>query len=49
MKQFAQLHQAGTTIILITHEQEVSEYASRTITVRDGVVMNLNNKENIKI
>ncbi|MFJ7938116.1 ABC transporter ATP-binding protein [Peribacillus sp. NPDC096622] len=49
MKQFAQLHHAGTTIILITHELEVSEYASRTITVRDGEVVNLNNKENLTI
>ncbi|MFE3976652.1 MULTISPECIES: ABC transporter ATP-binding protein [unclassified Peribacillus] len=49
MKQFAQLHQVGTTIILITHELEVSKYASRTITVRDGEVINLNNKENLTI
>lgn len=38
MEQFSTLNQEGTTIILVTHEQEIAEYASRTILVRDGVI-----------
>lgn len=33
---FEELHQEGNTLILITHEQEIAEYAHRTIHIRDG-------------
>ncbi|WP_375424205.1 ABC transporter ATP-binding protein [uncultured Friedmanniella sp.] len=33
-----ELHEAGRTIVLITHEAEVAEAAERTIHVRDGLV-----------
>ncbi|WP_141434311.1 ABC transporter ATP-binding protein [Bacillus sp. 03113] len=39
MEQFTQLNAEGTTIVLVTHEPEVAEYAKRTIMVRDGVVL----------
>ena len=32
------LHQAGRTIILVTHEEEVAAYCTRVIRVRDGVI-----------
>ncbi|MCC7010720.1 MAG: ABC transporter ATP-binding protein [Acidobacteria bacterium] len=35
---FAKLHQAGNTIVLVTHEADVAAYAHRTIHVRDGQV-----------
>jgi putative ABC transport system ATP-binding protein len=38
MEIFSQLHREGQTIILITHEESVAEYANRIITVRDGLV-----------
>jgi putative ABC transport system ATP-binding protein len=38
MDLFKMLHQEGTTIILVTHEQEVAAYANRTIFVRDGMI-----------
>jgi len=34
------LHQAGQTIILVTHDQAVADAASRIVTMRDGRVVN---------
>ena len=36
MKLFAELHDQGRTIVLITHETEVAERAGRIIHIRDG-------------
>ncbi len=33
---FQKLNNEGKTIVLITHEQDIAEYAKRTITFRDG-------------
>ena len=38
MEAFQQLHRQGHTIILITHEMEIANFASRIITVRDGMI-----------
>lgn len=38
MDLFSMLHQEGTTIILVSHENEVASYASRTIRVKDGAI-----------
>ncbi len=38
MSLFRELHRAGRTIVLITHEQEVAEQATRQIHIRDGRV-----------
>jgi putative ABC transport system ATP-binding protein len=35
---FARLHEAGNTIILVTHEPDVAAYARRAIHIRDGKV-----------
>ena len=37
---FARLHQAGNTIILVTHEADVAACAHRTVYLRDGKVEN---------
>ncbi|MEW8690209.1 MAG: ABC transporter ATP-binding protein [Candidatus Thiodiazotropha endolucinida] len=39
MALFQELHHAGTTILLVTHEQEVAKYAQRTIHLKDGQVV----------
>ncbi|MCJ7712174.1 MAG: ABC transporter ATP-binding protein, partial [Chloroflexi bacterium] len=33
---FRELHAAGSTIVLITHDAEVAEAASRQVHIRDG-------------
>jgi putative ABC transport system ATP-binding protein len=35
---FARLHEAGNTIVLVTHEAEIAAYAHRIISIRDGQV-----------
>jgi putative ABC transport system ATP-binding protein len=46
MALFDELQREGNTIILITHEQEIAEYAHRTIYIKDGRIHsdNLNKK-----
>ncbi len=39
MEQFTELNKEGVTVILVTHEQEVADYAKRIITVRDGLIL----------
>ena len=38
MSLFAQLHQKGNTIVLVTHEADIAEHAHRVVHIRDGVV-----------
>tara|TARA_R110000868_G_scaffold199758_2_gene446730 strand:+ start:271815 stop:272528 length:714 start_codon:yes stop_codon:yes gene_type:complete len=35
---FDELHEAGRTIVLITHEEEVAERSRRVVRVRDGLI-----------
>jgi putative ABC transport system ATP-binding protein len=39
LRLFAELHEQGRTIVLITHEAEVAQRAARIIRVRDGLVV----------
>jgi putative ABC transport system ATP-binding protein len=45
MEQFTELNKEGTTVILVTHEQEVADYAERIITVRDGTILSDEKRE----
>jgi len=38
MKLFEQLHDAGQTIVLVTHESDIAAHALRQIHLRDGVI-----------
>lgn len=38
MELFAQLHQAGSTIIMITHDQSIAEHAAKIAYIRDGIL-----------
>jgi len=39
MAVFQELGRAGMTVVLVTHEADIAEYASRVITMRDGLVL----------
>ncbi len=38
MQLFDEIHAAGNTVILVTHEEEVASHAHRVIRLRDGVI-----------
>jgi putative ABC transport system ATP-binding protein len=38
MHLFQEIHDAGNTVILVTHEEDIASYAHRIIRMRDGVV-----------
>ena len=38
MKLFGDIHANGNTVILVTHEEEIAEYAHRIIRLRDGLI-----------
>lgn len=39
MNLFTKLHSEGKTIILVTHEPDIAEYADRQLVVRDGLMV----------
>ncbi len=48
MRLFEELHCDGNTIILITHEQEIANYAHRTIFIKDGSIQSDYANKNLK-
>lgn len=38
MALFAELHRQGNTIVLVTHEPDIAEYADRIVHIRDGKI-----------
>ena len=38
MALFDDIHAAGNTVILVTHEEEIAKYAHRIIRLRDGII-----------
>lgn len=45
MNLFDKLHQQGKTVILVTHEPDIAEYAKRVIMMRDGLIISDEAKE----
>lgn len=39
MALFQDLHKTGTTVVLVTHEEEIAQHCNRIIRFRDGVVL----------
>ena len=38
MALFDEIHAAGNTVVLVTHEEDIARYAHRVVRLRDGVV-----------
>lgn len=47
MELFVNLHKEGNSIILVTHEPEIAEYANRIIMFKDGVIIEDKKKEGV--
>ncbi len=48
MKLFGDIHKAGNTVILVTHEEDIAENAHRIIRLRDGIVESDTKKEVVR-
>ncbi len=49
MNLFDEIHAAGNTVILVTHEEDIAEHAHRIIRLRDGVIEKDERKNNIYV
>jgi putative ABC transport system ATP-binding protein len=38
MEMFNKIHEGGNTVVLVTHEEDIANYARRVIRLRDGVI-----------
>lgn len=38
MELFSQIHEGGNTVVLVTHEEDIANYAKRIIRLRDGII-----------
>jgi putative ABC transport system ATP-binding protein len=44
---FEQIHRAGNTVILVTHEQDIAMHAHRIVRLRDGLIESDTRNENV--
>ncbi|HHF51980.1 MAG TPA: ATP-binding cassette domain-containing protein, partial [Candidatus Aminicenantes bacterium] len=49
MKIMSELHEAGTTIVMVTHSPSYAEYANRTVHLFDGHIVSENIQEEFMI
>jgi putative ABC transport system ATP-binding protein len=48
MELFGKIQDAGNTVILVTHEEDIAQYAHRVVRLRDGVIESDNLNKNHK-
>ncbi len=48
MRILTELHRQGKTIIMVTHEHDIAEYAGRVITMKDGKIIDDRKKEGME-
>ncbi len=47
MEIFGRIQEAGNTVVLVTHEEDIAEYAKRIVRLRDGLIESDNKKETV--
>jgi putative ABC transport system ATP-binding protein len=38
MELFGKIQSAGNTVVLVTHEEDIAQYAHRVVRLRDGLI-----------
>jgi putative ABC transport system ATP-binding protein len=38
MEIFSKIQEAGNTVVLVTHEEDIANYAKRIVRLRDGII-----------
>ncbi|HTM92062.1 MAG TPA: ABC transporter ATP-binding protein [Flavisolibacter sp.] len=46
---FSKIHDSGNTVILVTHEEDISHYAHRIIRLRDGIIESDKRREAVAV
>ncbi len=49
MNIFSKIHNEGNTVVLVTHEEDISNYARRVIRLRDGIIETDKVKEHVVV
>jgi putative ABC transport system ATP-binding protein len=49
MNIFSKIHEDGNTVVLVTHEEDISNYAHRVIRLRDGLVETDKTKQTVLV
>lgn len=49
MDLFNNLHEKGNTIIMVTHEEDIAEYAHRVVRLRDGLIESDEKNKEVKL
>lgn len=48
MQLFYEIHEAGNTVILVTHEEDIANHAKRIVRIKDGLIESDNENTNFK-
>ena len=49
MNIFSKIHEDGNTVVLVTHEEDISNYAKRVIRLRDGLIESNKRKQTAEL
>lgn len=47
MEIFSKIHSGGNTVVLVTHEEDIANYAKRVVRLRDGIIESDKRRESV--